>query len=150
MILVVNGPNINLLNEREKEFYGGISSDFIKKKLIEEARRDGEKIEWWQGNSQGEIIDHLQKKRSDADGLIINPAAYSHTGLALLDCLKMLEMPIIEVHISNTAARSGGRPERKELLTAQAAEGVIMGLGAKSYLLAYRALKNLPGGNQGK
>lgn len=137
MILVVNGPNINLLQEREKRYYGGISADRIKQELEERAECEGYDLRWMQSNSLGKIVDYLHQHREKTEGIIINPAAYSHTGLALQDCLAMLDIPVIEVHISNPAAR-----ERK-LLTASAADGVIMGLGIDSYRLAYEALKNL-------
>ncbi len=146
MIMVVNGPNINLLEERDRELYGGISAGEIKNELEARAAEDYFDIEWKQSNSEGMLVDFLQKNRHNAQGIIINPAAYSHTSIALLDCFKMLDIPIIEVHLSNPAARGDDR----EFLTAAAADGVIMGFGAESYLLAYQELKRIisSGGEQ--
>ncbi len=137
LILVANGPNINMLEYRDKNIYGHISENEIRRELESRAQKDENKIIWWQGNSQGEIIDFLQNNYKSADGLIINPAAYSHTSMALKDCLDMLEIPVIEVHISNPIIR------QRNLLTAAAVDAVIMGMGINSYISAYNYLLNI-------
>lgn len=134
---MANGPNINLLEYRDKNFYGEISQDDIRREIESVAQEDNNRIDWWQGNSEGKLIDFLQNNRKEADGLIINPAAYSHTSMAVKDCLQMLEIPVVEVHISNPIARG------RNLLTASAADAVIMGMGIKSYTQAYNYLQNI-------
>ncbi len=137
LILVVNGPNINMLKYRNKKYYGDISEEDIREKLEDKAKKDNNKINWWQGNSQGQLIDFMHNNHDVAAGLIINPAGYSHTSIAIKDCLDMLRFPIIEVHISNPVARN------REFLTASAADAVIMGMGIDSYLFAYNHLIKL-------
>lgn len=138
-ILVINGPNINTLGKREKEHYG----DFTYDELLEYLKNIGEKthinIECYQSNIEGEIINQIQKS-DKYDALIINPAGYSHTSVAILDALLVINIPIVEVHISNIQKRDDFRHKS---ITAKAAKGIISGLGKEGYYHAVMYLKNL-------
>jgi len=132
--LIINGPNLNMLGEREPEIYGDMSLEDIKnyteKKLIEKAVE----LEWFQSNHEGEIVEKIQNSlREDYCALVINPAAYSHTSVAILDSLSMLSVPVVEVHISNTHLRESFRRRK---LTAKASTIIMEGLGANSYYFA--------------
>lgn len=136
-IVVVNGPNLNLLGKREPHIYGTKSlADLMDAVRIKAGELDVE-VNFFQGNSDGEIIDFLHKEAPGAIGIIINPAALSHYSLALFDCLQALAVPTVEVHISNILAREEFRARS---VTARAARGVIMGLGFKGYMLAMEYL----------
>lgn len=136
-IVVVNGPNLNLLGKREPHIYGTRSLADLLKTLRSKARELGVTVSVFQSNDEGAIIDFLQKEAPGSIGIVINPAALSHYSLALYDCLQALEVPTVEVHISNIHARE---EFRSKSVTARAARGVITGLGFKGYELAMEYL----------
>lgn len=137
-VLVIHGPNLNMLGKREPEIYGNFSLDDINKKLQTMASDLKIALTLMQSNSEAEIIDAIQKK--DYDVLIINPAAYTHTSIAIRDAISAVGKPAIEVHISNIHKREEFR--RKSYI-AEVAVGQISGFGSDSYLLALRAAKNI-------
>ena len=104
-VLLINGPNLNLIGTRETNIYGNISIDEIKNECIEKGKKLDIKIDFRQTNSEGEIINWIHEVASDFDGLIINPAAYTHTSIAILDSLKVIKKPKIEIHLSNIYSR---------------------------------------------
>ena len=132
-ILIINGPNLNLLGEREIDIYGKITLRQIKRKLEDYAREKNAEIEFFQSNYEGEIIGKIQQARKKFHGIIINPAALSYTSYSILDAIKAVNIPCIEVHLSNIFARENFR---KNTITASACKGLITGFGWKSYLLA--------------
>jgi len=132
-IVVVNGPNLNLLGKREPHIYGTRSHADLVKTLRARARKLGVEVSVFQSNHEGELIDFLQKEAPGTLGIVINPGALSHYSLALFDCLQSLAVPTVEVHISNIHARE---EFRSKSVTARAATGVITGLGFTGYLLA--------------
>lgn len=136
-ILIINGPNLNLLGTREPEIYGYGTLADIASLCEEEASRLSLSVDFRQSNLEGEIITWIQQARGNFAGLIINPGAYSHTSIAIMDALLALDMPIIEVHISNIFKREAFRHHS---YISQAASGVICGLGAKGYVLAVQAI----------
>ncbi|MFI5282197.1 MAG: type II 3-dehydroquinate dehydratase [Candidatus Dormibacterales bacterium] len=136
-IVVVNGPNLNLLGTREPDVYGTRSMAALVKDIRAAARRLGVQVNVFQSNHEGEIIDFLQKEAPGSDGIVINPGALSHYSLALYDCLQSLAVPAVEVHISNIHARE---EFRSHSVTGRAAKGVITGLGFKGYELAMEYL----------
>lgn len=136
-ILVLHGPNLNLLGSREVSIYGTQSLDDINTALHERAKEHDVYLETFQSNHEGALIDALHAARSWADGVIINPAAYTHTSVALRDALAAVALPAIEVHLSNVHARE---PFRHTSLTAPVVWGQIVGLGPLGYLLALDAL----------
>lgn len=135
--LVLNGPNINLLGVREPEIYGKDSWADIEKTLAGEAERLGIEIEYFQSNHEGALIDKLHGAMKDCSGVILNAGAYTHTSLALADAIRATKLRVIEVHLSNPAAREDIR--RTSLIT-PVCEGIISGFGGHSYLLALWAL----------
>ncbi|MCE5194614.1 MAG: type II 3-dehydroquinate dehydratase [Nitrospiraceae bacterium] len=137
-VLVIHGPNLNLLGKREKNIYGMQTLEDINNKLNLLASELGLKISIAQSNSEAEIIDTIQKK--DFDVLIINPAAYTHTSVAIRDAIAAVDKPVIEVHISNIYKREDFR---QKSYIAGVSTGQISGLGVDSYLMALRASKNL-------
>lgn len=138
LIAVVNGPNLNLLGKREQDIYGYETLMDLEEKLINIKSKDTE-LEFFQSNHEGEIIDYLHRCSSRVDGLIINPGALTHYSYALRDALAFLSVPIVEVHISNIYARE---EFRWQSVTAAKAQGVIMGLGFKGYVLALEVLES--------
>jgi len=136
-IVVVNGPNLNLLGTREPGVYGTRSMAALVKDIRAAARRLGVQVSVFQSNHEGEIIDFLQKEAPGSEGIVINPGALSHYSLALYDCLQSLAVPAVEVHISNIHARE---EFRSRSVTGRAAKGVITGLGFKGYELAMEYL----------
>ncbi|MBI5006841.1 MAG: type II 3-dehydroquinate dehydratase [Nitrosomonadales bacterium] len=133
-ILVLHGPNLNLLGTREPEVYGRVTLDEINAKLTAQAQKNGAKLASFQSNTEGALVERVQQARSDGtDFIIINPAAYTHTSVALRDALAAVAIPFIEVHLSNVHAREAFR---KESYFSDIAVGVISGLGAKGYELA--------------
>lgn len=132
-ILIINGPNLNMLGTREPEIYGSQSFESYLTELRE--MLDGEEIEYRQSNHEGDIIDWLQE--AEADGIILNARAYTHTSLAIADAIASISIPVIEVHISNIASRE---PIRHTSLIAPVCQGSIAGFGLKSYFLAAQAI----------
>jgi 3-dehydroquinate dehydratase-2 len=132
-IVVVNGPNLNLLGKREPDIYGTRSLDDLTNILEAKAKHLGLDVECFQSNDEGEIIDFLQQHAPGSLGIVINPAALSHYSLGLYDCLQALALPVVEVHISNIHARE---EFRSRSVTARAARGMITGLGFRGYELA--------------
>ena len=139
-IVVVNGPNLNLLGQREPEIYGMRTMADLLKTVRAKARELDVQVAVFQSNHEGEIIDFLQKQAPGSLGIVINPGALSHYSLALYDCLQALAVPAVEVHISNIHARE---EFRSKSVTARAARGVIAGLGFTGYELAMEYLTGL-------
>ena len=139
-ILIVNGPNLNLLGVREPEIYGSDTLGDIEAACAERAEELGVAIDFRQSNSEGEIVTWIQDARTAHDGVIVNAGAYSHTSIAILDALLTLDLPVIEVHLSNPFRRESFRHQS---YVSMAATGLICGLGAQGYLLALDALAGL-------
>jgi 3-dehydroquinate dehydratase-2 len=139
-VLVINGPNLNLLGRREPEIYGRTTLDEINRNLSDLGVQLGLAVETFQSNHEGAIIDRIQQAATGCDGLIINAAAFTHTSIAVRDALAALEIPVIEVHLSNIHRRE---PFRSTSLTAGVVTGQILGLGAAGYSLALRALAEM-------
>lgn len=139
-IVVVNGPNLNLLGKREPHIYGTRSHADLVKSVRAKARQLGLQASIFQSNHEGEIIDFLQKEGPGSIGVVINPGAFSHYSLAIYDCLQALALPVVEVHLSNIHARE---EFRSHSVTARAARGVITGLGFAGYELAMEYLAQL-------
>jgi 3-dehydroquinate dehydratase II len=140
LILVLNGPNLNLLGLREPETYGTGTLDDLETLCAETAEGLGVSIDFRQSNLEGELISWVQEARGRAAGLIINPAGYSHTSVALMDAIQTLEIPVIEVHLSNIHQRE---TFRHHSYVSHAADGVICGLGFAGYRLALIALSDI-------
>lgn len=139
-ILVVNGPNLNLLGDREPNVYGAASLSEIVAAMETEAERLGLKMRAYQSNSEGGIIDIIHNERGWADAIIINPAGYTHTSVAIADAIRAVRLPTIEVHLSNIHARE---EFRNRSVTASACVGQISGFLSYSYILALRAAKEI-------
>lgn len=139
-VYVLNGPNLNLLGTREPEIYGCATLADIEKAVAECARKHGLEVAFRQSNHEGVLVDWIQEARIKSCGIIINPGAYSHSSIALLDALKALDRPVIEVHLSNPYRRE---PFRGHSFVSEAAKGVICGLGSTGYLLAIEAMAGL-------
>lgn len=137
MVAVIHGPNLNLLGVREPDVYGTVTMKEIDERIRELAEELGIEVTICQHNSEGDVIDAIHQAGCEADGIVINPAGYTHTSVAIHDALKAVPIPALEVHLSNILAREGWR-ERS--MTAKACEGVIGGLGVESYLLAVRGI----------
>lgn len=142
-ILVINGPNINLLGEREPGIYGTQSLLELEAQISTEATRRGLSCLFFQSNHEGALIDEIQNRRRDTMGLIINPGAYTHTSIALRDALSSYPGFKIEVHLSNIYARE---PFRHHSMTAAVCNGQISGMGGEGYLLALQRMASLIGG----
>ena len=140
LILVLNGPNLNLLGTREPEIYGTGTLDDLETLCAETAEGLGIGIDFRQTNIEGELVSWIQEARGSAAGLIINPAGYSHTSIALMDALLAIDIPVIEVHLSNIHTRE---PFRHHSYVSRAAQGVICGLGFAGYRLALIALSDI-------
>ncbi len=136
-IAVLNGPNLNLLGEREPELYGRTTLVEIEARTRERARALGVELSWRQTNHEGELVDAIQGVQGRADGAVINAAAFTHTSLALRDALLAVRVPFVEVHLSNIFARE---PERRRSVLADVAVGVVTGFGAESYRLGLEGL----------
>ncbi len=137
-LLVLNGPNLNLLGTREPEIYGHETLELIMRELMEEASLIGCELEVYQSNHEGDLIDQVQRaKRENFSGIIINPGGYTHTSVALRDAVSGIGLPVIEVHLSNIHARE---QFRQHSYIAPVAVGQIAGFGALGYSLALRAL----------
>ena len=136
-ILVLHGPNLDLLGEREPEIYGRETLAELEARLAGEAGSLGLAISCFQSNHEGALVDRLHRARDEADGVILNPGGLSHTSVSLRDAVAALSLPVIEVHLSNTFARE---PFRQVDLVAPVCRGVIIGLGPLGYLAALRTL----------
>jgi 3-dehydroquinate dehydratase-2 len=136
-VLVLNGPNLNLLGKREPDIYGSLTLADIEKRCASTASELGLDIEFFQSNHEGKLLDAIHQSSDKHDGIILNAGAFTHTSVALHDALKGVGLPCIEVHISNTFAREAFRHHS---YISPVALGVICGFGAMSYLLALQAL----------
>ena len=136
-IAVLNGPNLNLLGQREPEVYGSTSLAEIEAMVREAARPLGASIEWFQTNHEGALVEAVQALPGRADGALINAAALTHSSLALRDAFLAVRIPFVELHLSNIFARE---TERRHSVIADLAVGMVTGFGAQSYLLALQAL----------
>jgi 3-dehydroquinate dehydratase-2 len=136
-VVVVNGPNLNLLGKREPEIYGNRSLSDLEAVVKAKAKSLKLQVNFFQSNSEGDIIDHLQQLGPGSIGIVLNPAGLSHYSVALYDCLQALALPVVEVHISNIHAREEWR---EHSVTGRAARGVITGLGFAGYELALEYL----------
>lgn len=136
-ILVLNGPNLNLLGEREPNIYGGDTLEAISGKLAKKALEMGHELMFYQSNSEGAIIDSLHAARHDCAGVILNAGAYTHYSYAIRDAIAAIRIPVIEVHLSNVDSREGFR---RESVIAPVCKGRITGFGKYSYALALSAL----------
>ena len=137
LIAVLNGPNLNLLGQREPEVYGRTTLPEIEAMVRDAARAQGADLEWFQTNHEGALVDAVQGLRGRVDGALINAAALTHSSLALRDAVLAVRIPFVELHLSNIFARE---PERRHLVIADLAVGLVAGFGAQSYLLALQAL----------
>jgi 3-dehydroquinate dehydratase-2 len=136
-IAVLNGPNLNLLGQREPEVYGRTTLSEIEAAVREAAQSLEAEIQWFQTNHEGALVEAVQGLRGRADGALINAAALTHSSLALRDALLAVRVPFVELHLSNIFARE---PERRHSVIADLAIGMVTGFGAQSYLLALQAL----------
>ena len=137
-IIILNGPNLNLLGEREKNQYGNFTLNDVEKNCKDYAIQNNMKLFLFQSNIEGELVDQIQNARNNQDGLIINAGAYTHTSIAIHDALKILKIPIIELHISNIYNRE---EFRHKSLISKVAKGVICGFGADGYIMSLTAMK---------
>jgi len=136
-IIILNGPNLNLLGERETNQYGNFTLKDIQKKCNEFARQNNIKLSLFQSNIEGELVEEIQNSRTNHNGLIINAGGYTHTSVAIHDALKILKIPIIELHISNIYNRE---EFRHKSLISKVAKGVICGFGANGYIMSLKAM----------
>jgi len=136
-VLVLHGPNLNLLGEREPEIYGSQTLDELNEAIASAAKELGVEVRCEQHNAEGAIVDALHAARRDYSGVAINPGAYAHYSYAIADAIAAIGIPVVEVHLSNIAARE---PFRRTSVTAAACRGSISGFAAASYILALRAL----------
>ena len=139
-IIIINGPNLNLLGEREQSQYGTITFDRLKENCINKSKELGLKTEFIQSNLEGEIVNLIQDARKIYDGMIINAAAFTHTSVAIRDALEIFKKPIIEVHLSNIYKRE---EFRHKSLISNIVSGGIFGLGDNGYILAIIAIEKL-------
>ncbi len=137
-IQIINGPNLNLLGKREPSIYGAMTFETYLEQLRD--KYPDIKINYYQSNIEGELINQMQKTGFDCDGIVLNAGAYTHTSIALHDCIRSLKAPVIEVHISNVHQRE---EFRHHSMISSACKGVICGFGLDSYRLAIEAIKNL-------
>ena len=139
-IIIINGPNINLLGEREQSQYGSITFEKLKENCLKKSKELGLILEFAQSNIEGEIVDTIQDARKSFDGIIINAAAFTHTSVAIRDALDIFKKPIIEVHISYIYKREDFR---KKSLISDIVQGGIFGLGDNGYILAIISMQKL-------
>ena len=139
-IIIINGPNINLLGEREKSQYGKLTFDELKEKCLETAKNQKMEIELYQSNIEGEIVTKIQDSRKNYDGIIINAAGFTHTSVSIRDALDIYKKPKIELHISNIYKRE---EFRQKSLISDVVTGIICGLGVNGYILAINAMQKL-------
>ena len=139
-IIIINGPNLNLLGNREKKIYGNTTLEKIKILCEEHCNKNDLECFFFQSNYEGELIEKIHSANSNYDGILINPAAFTHTSIAILDALRTISKPKIEIHISNIYARED---YRRKSITSEAVNGVICGFGENGYVLAIDAIKKL-------
>ena len=139
-ILIINGPNLNLLGEREESKYGKVTLDEVKKNCELHAKSIKIEINFYQSNIEGEIVNKIQDSRKSHDGIIINAAGYTHTSVSIRDALDVFKKPIIELHISNIYKRE---EFRQKSLISGIVTGIICGLGSNGYILAINAMHEL-------
>lgn len=139
-IAVIQGPNLNMLGIREQHIYGAMSLEQIHEQLRNAAMQNGIELEFFQSNFEGEIVDRIQECLGTVDGIMINPAAYSHTSIAIKDALSAVAMPVVEVHISNIYKRE---EFRQKSITAGSSTGVISGFGPFGYHMGLIALMQI-------
>ena len=137
-ILIINGPNLNLLGDREKSKYGNDNLEIVKKKCESHSKSIGVEIKFEQSNVEGEIVTMIQKAKGIFDGIIINAAGYTHTSIAILDALLAVKLPVIEIHITNIYNRE---EFRSKSLISKAAKGIICGFGVNGYIMALDSMK---------
>jgi len=139
-IIIINGPNLNLLGEREQSQYGSITFDQLKENCLSKAKELNVNLDFFQSNIEGEIVTIIQETKNKSDGLIINAAGFTHTSVAIRDALNIYKKPIIELHISNIYKRE---KFRHKSLISDIATGGIFGLGDNGYILAIIAMQNM-------
>ena len=139
-ILIINGPNLNLLGDREKSKYGNDTLETVRKKCESHSKSIQVEIKFEQSNIEGEIVTIIQKAKGIFDGIIINAAGYTHTSIAILDALLAVKLPVIEVHITNIYNRE---EFRSKSLISKAAKGIICGFGVNGYIMALDSMKEL-------
>jgi len=139
-IIIINGPNLNLLGVREQDIYGDVSLEKIKEISIKKSLELNLECFFCQSNNEGDIIEYIHSCEDKFDGLIINPAAFTHTSVALLDALRSINKPKIEIHLSNIYTRE---EYRKKSITSEGVNGLICGFGSLSYILAIEAINKL-------
>ena len=139
-ILIINGPNLNLLGDREKSKYGNDTLETVKKKCESHSKSINVEIKFEQSNVEGEIVTIIQKAKGVFDGIIINAAGYTHTSVAILDALLAVKLPVIEVHITNIYNRE---EFRSKSLISKAAKGIICGFGINGYIMALDSMKDI-------
>ena len=139
-IIIINGPNLNLLGEREQSQYGSTTFDQLKENCLKESNKIGVELEFAQSNIEGELVDLIQDARKKYDGMIINAAGFTHTSVAIRDALDLFKKPIIELHISNIYKRE---EFRHKSLISDIATGGIFGLGVEGYILAIISIEKI-------
>jgi len=139
-ILIINGPNLNFLGNREKDIYGNTSLKEIEEQANKKCKELELELFFFQSNVEGEIIDLIQSVQDKYEGLIINPAAFTHTSIAILDALRSINKPKIEIHLSNIYKRE---EYRKKSITSEGVDGLICGFGSLSYILSIEAINKL-------
>ena len=139
-IIIINGPNLNLLGEREQSQYGSTTFDELKENCLKESNKIGIELEFAQSNIEGELVNLIQDARKKFDGMIINAAGFTHTSVAIRDALDLFKKPIIELHISNIYKRE---EFRHKSLISDIATGGIFGLGTEGYILAIISLEKI-------
>ena len=139
-IIIINGPNLNLLGEREQSQYGSITFEELKGICISKSKELGLDVEFIQSNIEGELVDIIQSSRKSIDGIIINAAAFTHTSVAIRDALDIFKKPVIEIHISNIYKRE---EFRQKSLISDIVTGGIFGLGSDGYILAIIAMQKI-------
>lgn len=141
-VLVLNGPNLNMLGVREPHIYGSVTLDELEAACQERAEQLGISVDFRQSNHEGELVSWIQQARQEHDGIVINAAGYSHTSVAIVDALVLAELPVVEVHLSNIFKREAFRHHS---YVSAVAHGVICGLGPTGYLLALEAMAQILG-----